>query len=122
LNPNYRNLENDIHYQKVLREGFKKLEEEPGDYYNVHKVYYYLSNMEYVQDNLRPSINISIPADYEDSYNFEEYMMWSIMMDVMRRHGEDIVDNTHVDKNNPLIIHPKSYIIEGKDISSFKEL
>jgi hypothetical protein len=77
--------------------------------------------MNYVRDHLRPSMNIPVPADHEDCYNLEKYMMWIIMKD-MKRHGEDIVDNLHVDKNNPLIIHPKSYIIEHKYILSFNKL
>jgi hypothetical protein len=55
------------------------LEDEWGDYYDVSKVNYYLSNMEYVQDYLRPSINIAIPGDYKDCYNLDELMMWSII-------------------------------------------
>jgi hypothetical protein len=78
--------------------------------------------MDFVQDHLSPSMNITIPADHEDCYNSEEYMTWIIMMDLMRRHCEEMIDNPHVDKNNPLIIHPKSYIIERKDIPSFKKL
>jgi hypothetical protein len=38
-------------------------------------------------------MNITILADYEDCYNLEEYMMWIIIKDVMRRH-----------KNRPLEI------------------
>jgi hypothetical protein len=108
INNNYKNLENNIEHQKLSRELFKKLEDERGDYYNIRKVNYYLSNMQYVQDHLRPSINITVPANHEDCYNFDEYMMWLIMYDVMRRHGEQMINNPHVDKNDQLKIHPKS--------------
>jgi hypothetical protein len=40
----------------------------------------------------------------------------------MRSYGEEIIDNPHVDKINPLKIHPKLFIIDRKDISSFKKL
>jgi hypothetical protein len=78
--------------------------------------------MQYIQNHLRLSMNIAVPADHEDCYNLEEYMMWIIMKDVMRRHGEQLIDNPHVDKNDPLKILPKSYIIQRKDIPSFKKL
>jgi hypothetical protein len=78
--------------------------------------------IKFIQCHLRPSINTAIPADYKDSYNELEYMMWSIIMDAMRICGEEMIENLHIDKNNPLLIHPKSYIVDRKDISSFKKL
>jgi hypothetical protein len=36
-----------------MSDAFKKLEEELGEYYSIHKVNYYLSNMDFVQDHLR---------------------------------------------------------------------
>jgi hypothetical protein len=60
--------------------------------------------MDLVQDHFRPSFNIVIPADYEDCNNELEYMMWVFMKDVMRRHGKEMIDNPHVDKNDPLKI------------------
>jgi hypothetical protein len=112
LNPDYKKIENNIQYQKFSCEGFKKLEEERGDYYNIRNVdNYYLSNMENVQDHLCSSMNIAIPADHKDYYNELEYMIWVIVKDIMKRYGEDMIDNPYVDKNNPLIIHPKLYII-----------
>jgi hypothetical protein len=78
--------------------------------------------MDLVQDHLRPSINIAIPAIYDDCYNEIEYMMWATMKDIMRRHDEEMINNPHADKNNPNIIHPKSYIIKRKEIPSFKKL
>jgi hypothetical protein len=35
--------------------------------------------------------------------------MWDIMMDIISKHGEEVIDNPHVDKNDPDIIHPESY-------------
>jgi hypothetical protein len=78
--------------------------------------------MDSVQNHLLSSMNIAVPAIREDCYNLEEFMMWNIMMDVLRKQCEEMIDNLHVDKNNPDIIHPKSYIIQHKNISSFKKL
>jgi hypothetical protein len=106
-----------------MREGFKKLEKERSNYYNIRKVgNYYLSHMEYVQDSLRPSMNIAIPANHEDCYNLQEYMMWPLMYNVMVSHGEEMINNPHIDKNDPLKIHSKSFFILKKDIPSFKKL
>jgi hypothetical protein len=78
--------------------------------------------MYFVQDNLRPSINITVPADYEDCYNELEYMMWIIMKDIMKRHGEDMIVNPHINKNDLFKIHSESYIIMCEDIPSFEKL
>jgi hypothetical protein len=98
------------------------LEEERGEYYNIRKVNYYLSHMDYVQDYLHPSMNIAVPVDYEDCYNFEEYMKWPIIYDIMIKQSEHMIDNPHVNKNDPLKIHPMSFIIERKEIPSFNKL
>jgi hypothetical protein len=44
------------------------------------------------------------------------------MKDVMRRQGEEIIDNSKFYKNNPAIMHPESYIILCKNIPSFNKL
>jgi hypothetical protein len=70
FNHDLSKVEKNIQFQQNAREGFIKLEEKRGDYYNIRNVgNYYLSHMEYVQDHLRPSMNIAIPANREDCYN-----------------------------------------------------
>jgi hypothetical protein len=112
-----------IPFQQLARERFKILEEERGNYYNICKVSnYYLSHMEYVQDRMHPSMNIAIPANQEDCYNEQEFMMWPPMYNVMVSDGEDMIDNPHIDKTDPIKIFSKSLIISRKYIPSFKSL
>jgi hypothetical protein len=76
-----------------------------------------------VQNHLRASVNIGVFTNHEDCCNEQEYLKLNIMLDVMSRHGEEVIDNPHVDKNNPdIIIHPKSYIIQRENILSFNDL
>jgi hypothetical protein len=67
-------------------------------------------------------MNIAVPANHEDCYNLQEYLMWNIRIDVMSRHCEETIDNPHVDKNDQNILHPELYIILHKNIPSFNKL
>jgi hypothetical protein len=66
-------------------------------------------------------MNLDVPANDNDCYNQIEHKMWCILMDVMSKHDEEVMNNPHIEKNNPAIIHPKSYIILYKNISEGEE-
>jgi hypothetical protein len=44
------------------------------------------------------------------------------MIDIISRHGKEIIDNLHVDKKNLDIIHSESYLILPQNIPSFNKL
>jgi hypothetical protein len=81
-----------------MRKYFKLLEGKRGEYCNVRNVNYFLSNIHLVQNHLRSCKNITIPANHENCYNKQKYLVWNIMKDVKNTHGKEIINNPHLDK------------------------
>jgi hypothetical protein len=107
----------------VKKNEFDLIKRKRSRYYNARDIEFYLFPHVYiVEDHLRPSKVIAIPAKAVDCYNEMEYQAFDNMMDICLRFGYDTIRNPHHDPINKNYLFSKSYFVLSENITSYKKL
>jgi hypothetical protein len=110
-------------FKKKKRNEFDLIKRKRSRYYDPGNIEFYLFPHVYlVEDHLRPSKIIAIPAKAEDCYNEMEYQAFDNMMDICLRFGYDTIRNPHHHPNNKSYLSSKSYFVPSENITSYKKL